>query len=160
MREGTSQWFEFRNPVSWFQPGSPGRCFKLVDGHMLVSTYLLKTELFNFLGNMGNMSVKDKLPQGLEFYGVSFTEQPRQRTKAVPPQQSGSTGGLPLFRLIDFPLGPTCKARLLATGIRFLLLLSSMSKSWFPARTSVMCQIYRKFPKDTLPIENSSANGG
>ena len=28
---------------------------------------LLKAQLFTFLGNMGCMSVKDELPQGLEF---------------------------------------------------------------------------------------------
>ena len=33
--------------------------------------YLLKTQLFNFSGNMGYMSVKDKLPHTLEFQGVS-----------------------------------------------------------------------------------------
>ena len=34
---------------------------------LVTMTYLLKTQLFNFLGNMGYMSVKDELPQGLEF---------------------------------------------------------------------------------------------
>ena len=29
-------------------------------------SYLLNAQLFNFLGNMGYMSVKDELPQGLE----------------------------------------------------------------------------------------------
>ena len=34
---------------------------------MLTAFQTLKTQLFNFLGNMGYMFVKDELPQGLEF---------------------------------------------------------------------------------------------